>query len=102
VDAASAALSQAHEELSRTRDRDLPIAERAATGAARSVSAGETDRVDDLAARGAVLDARLNLLDAQHTAATAEADVEDALRRSFDPAETAVIKAAITETGGAR
>jgi CRISPR system Cascade subunit CasA len=102
VDAASAALSQAHDELNRTRDRDLPVAERAAAGAARSVGAGETDRVDDLAARGAVLDARLNLLDAQHTLATATADVEDALRRSFDPAETAVIQAAIAGTGGAR
>jgi CRISPR system Cascade subunit CasA len=100
VDTAAAALSQARKELSRTRDGDLPVAERAAAAAARSVDAGQADRVDELAARGAVLDARLNLLDAQHTAATAAAGVEDALRRSFDPAETAAIQAAITQTGG--
>jgi CRISPR system Cascade subunit CasA len=100
VDSAAAALSQARKELSRTRDGDLPVAERAAAAAARSVDAGQADRVDELAARGAVLDARLNLLDAQHTAATAAAGVEDALRRSFDPAETAAIQAAITQTGG--
>jgi hypothetical protein len=52
--------------------------------------------VDELAAQGAVLDAQLALLDARHAAASAAADLEDALRRSFDPAETALIQATMT------
>jgi cobalt-zinc-cadmium efflux system outer membrane protein len=68
----------------------------------RSTTAGETDRVDELAARGAMADVYLDMLDARHAAATAAADLEDALRRSFDPAETAVIAKALTEVGGVR
>jgi CRISPR system Cascade subunit CasA len=102
VDAAAAALSAARNDLARLRAADLPIAQRTAEGAARSVSAGETDRVDEMAARGAVLDARINVLDAEHAAATATADLEDALRRSFDPAETAVIQAQMARVGEAR
>ena len=102
VDAAAAALSAAHNDLERVRAGDLPVAERTAATVARATSAGESDRVDEMAARGAVLDARISLLDAEHTAATATADLEDALRRSFDPAETAVIQAEMTKVGGAR
>ena len=102
VDRATSALAAARDGLDRARTRDLPLAERAAEGAARSVRAGATDRVDELAARAAVLDARLGLLDAERTLATATADLEDALRRSFDPAETAVLQAAMLKAGGAR
>ena len=47
-------------------------------------------------------DAGLDLLDASHTYAAAAADLQDALRRSFDPAETALIQTAMTDAGGAR
>ena len=97
VDTATAALTTAQDDFRRTRDRDLPMAQRAHAGADRSLRAGEGDKVDELAAEGAVLDAQLALLDARHAAAGATADLEDALRRSFDPAETALIGQAMTE-----
>lgn len=102
VDAASAALGTAQDDLRRTRDRDLPMAQRAHAAAELSLKAGEGDRVDELAAQGAVLDAQLALLDAQRTAAGATADLEDALRRSFDPTETALIETAMTKVRVAR
>ena len=71
--------------------------QRAADGAARAVKAGESDRIDDLAAQAALIEARLNLLDAESATKTATADLEDALRRSFDPAETAVMDKAMGE-----
>jgi len=102
VDSAAAALATAQDDFRRNRDRDLPMAQRAHAAADRSMQAGEADRVDELAAQAAVLDAQLALLDARHTAASATADLEDALRRSFDPAETALIEAAMTKVGVAR
>jgi CRISPR system Cascade subunit CasA len=93
VDTAAAALATAQDDAARTRDRDVPMAERTAANAERSARAGEGDRTDDLAAKAAVLDARLALNDARHVLAGATADLEDALRRSFDPAETALIEA---------
>lgn len=98
VDAAAAALATAQDDLRRTRDRDLPTAQRAHDGAAVSLKAGEADKVDELAAQAAVMDAQLALLDARHAAASAAADLQDALRRSFDPAETALIKTTMTAT----
>jgi CRISPR system Cascade subunit CasA len=95
VDAAAAALATAKDDAERTRTRDVPLAERTAANAARAVSAGESDRTDELAARAAVVDAQLALNDARHTLAGATADLEDALRRAFDPAETALIEAAM-------
>jgi outer membrane protein TolC len=102
ADAAAQALSTARRDLARVRDRALPLARRTDEGLLRSTTAGETDRVDELAARGAMADVYLDMLDARHAAATAAADLEDALRRSFDPAETAVIAKALTEVGGVR
>jgi cobalt-zinc-cadmium efflux system outer membrane protein len=102
VDAASAAFATAWDDLKRNREHDVPLAGQAAAAATRSMKAGETDKVDALAAQAAAVDAGLALNDARHAAATAAADLEDALRRSFDPAETAAIKAAMTEVGGAR
>jgi outer membrane protein TolC len=96
VDTAAAGLATAQDDFRRTRDRDLPMAQQTHDGALRSLKAGEGDTVDELAAQGAVMDAQLALLDARRTAAAATADLEDALRRSFDPAETAVIQAAMT------
>jgi outer membrane protein TolC len=100
VDTASAALATAQDDFRRNRDHDLPLAQRTHEGADRSLKAGEGDKVDELAAQGSVMDAQLALLDARHAAATATADLEDALRRSFDPAETAVIQTTMTTTKG--
>jgi len=102
VDAASAALAAAAQDLARARDHNLPVAQKTDADLIRSTDAGQTDRVDELAARGAMGDAVLDMLDARHVRALASADLEDALRRSFDPAETAVIEKALTEVGGVR
>ena len=102
VDAAAAALVTAQANLGRVTARELPAARRTADTTARSLRAGEADRVDDLAARAAELDAELSLLDAQRSVRTATTDLEDALRRSFDPAETAVLQAAMTRPGETR
>jgi CRISPR system Cascade subunit CasA len=92
VDAATAALATARDDEARTRTRDVPLAERTAANAERATQAGETDRTDALNAQAAEVDARLALNDARHALAGATADLEDALRRSFDPAETAQIE----------
>ncbi|WP_372785467.1 TolC family protein [Phenylobacterium sp.] len=102
VDASTAALSVAQTDFFRNRDRDAPLARGAANLAARSLKAGETDRVDELAAEGAAADAELAANDARHVATGAFVDFEDAIRRSSDAAETAVIEKAMTEAGRAR
>jgi len=102
VDTAAAALTAARANAERAAARELPAARQTAEGAARALRAGEADRVDELAAQAAAVDAELSLLDARRTAATATADLEDALRRSFDPAETAVLQTALTRPGGAK
>ncbi|HEX3365315.1 TolC family protein [Phenylobacterium sp.] len=107
VDIAGAAFATAWDDLKRNREQDVPLAGAAAAAALRSQQAGATDKVDTLAAQAAAVDAGLAVNDAQHAAASASADLEDALRRSFDPAETAVIGKAMTEqpaprAGGAR
>ena len=94
VDTASAALATARANVDRVSQRALPAARRTAEGTARSVKAGAADRTEDLAAQAAEADAELDLLDARRTAATTTADLEDALRRPFDPAETHVLPAA--------
>jgi CRISPR system Cascade subunit CasA len=91
VDTANAALTTAQANVDRVSQRALPAARRMADGTARSVKAGYADRTDDLAAQAAEADAELDLVDAQRTAAAAAADLEDALRRPFDPAETDVL-----------
>jgi CRISPR system Cascade subunit CasA len=96
VDTATSTLATAQLAAERMGSVDLPAARRAAAGAARSLKAGEADRVDDLAAQAAERDAQLNLLDAQRTGWTALSDLEGALRRTFDPAEDAVLQAALT------
>lgn len=102
VNMAEQALATARANVERVEQRALPAARRTAEATARSVRAGDADRVEDLAARAAELDAELDLLDARRTAATAVADLEDALRRPFDPAETQVLQAALPPPGGTR
>jgi outer membrane protein TolC len=96
VDSAQAAFATAWDDLKRNREHDVPLAGRAAAAAARSMQAGETDKIDAAAAEAAAVDAGLALNDARHAAASATADLEDALRRSFDPAETALIQTTMT------
>lgn len=102
VDAAAAALEATRAAQARLATRELPAARRAADNIARSLAAGAADRVDDLGARAAVVDAQLNLLDAERAARTAAADLEEALRRPFDLGEAAVLATALTEPGAAR
>ncbi|MGZ6037567.1 MAG: TolC family protein [Phenylobacterium sp.] len=99
VDTASAAFATAWDDLKRNREHDVPLAGQTAAAATRAMNAGEGDKVDALAAQAAAVDAGLALNDARHAAASASADLEDALRRSFDPAETAAIRAAMTDIG---
>lgn len=101
VDGARVAFDTAWDDLKRNRDHDAPVALKTAEAATRSRAAGETDRVDELAALGAEADARLALNDARHAAASATVDLEDALRRSFDTAETAVIAAELDKVKAA-
>lgn len=101
VDDAVVTLNAARANVERAMARDLPAARRMAEATARATRAGEIDRVDDLAAQAAAVDVELNLLDARRAAASATVDLEDALRRPFDPAETAVLQAALTQPGGA-
>ena len=100
VDQAAAALAAARAAQRLSQERDLRNAEHAARGAAAAVRAGEGDRVDDLAAQAAVLEAQLNLLDAQRAAQAATIDLEDALRIPFDPGELTVLQDTFKRLGG--
>jgi CRISPR system Cascade subunit CasA len=100
VDKAWAALSAARITQASTRERDLPVAQRLAEAAARAARAGEADRVDDLGAQATLIEAELAVLDAHRAAATANVDLEDALRVPFDPAETTLLQDASRALGG--
>lgn len=102
ADQAAASLATARDAEQLARDRDLPIARRAAQGSAATVRAGEGDRVDDLAAQAAVLDVELALLDARRAHRSALLDLEDALRTPFDPAEHALLQENFKRLGAAR
>lgn len=99
VDQADAALSAALSSLQLARSQDLPLAQRTRDSAQRSLAAGEIDKVDADAAQGAALEAELNALEAARLAWTAQADLEDALRRPFDSAETSVLQTAVQRLG---
>jgi CRISPR system Cascade subunit CasA len=100
VDQAWAALGAARITEASTRERDLPVAQRLAEATARSARAGEADRVDDLGAQAALIEAELAVLDARRAAAGAGVDLEDALRVPFDPAETTLLQTASRALGG--
>lgn len=102
VDSAASSLATARVNLDRVQRHEAPAAERLAQNTARAVTAGEADRVDNLAANAAAQEAQLNLLAAQLAVRTATIDLEDALRRSFDPAEAAVLRDAMIRPGEAR
>lgn len=99
VDQADAALRAARATEALTRDRDLPVAQRLAAAMARSLGAGAADRVDDLGAQAALLDAELSVLDARRATLIAGVDLEDSLRTSSDPAETLILQTATRALG---
>lgn len=102
VDQSAAALAAARSSLTRAQSRDLAVARRLENAAARSVGAGESARTDELAARAARIEAELVVADADRTTAFAVIDLEDALRMPFDPAEAAVLQAALSSQGERR
>jgi CRISPR system Cascade subunit CasA len=102
VDAAAAALVAAQANLERARDRDVPNAERVMESTERGLRLGAVDRTDDLAARAALGDVRLNLMDAERAYRLAIADLEDTLHHVFDPVEAAVLQAQTDIEGDAR
>lgn len=95
VDQAGAALAAAGANRTRALQQDIPLARRTAASARASVTAGETDRVDQLAADAALADAELTALDLKRQAELAGADLEDALHQPFDAAETTVLAGAV-------
>lgn len=99
VDRAAAALSAQRgiEQVARTQD--LPNARRLVAVARAGLRAGETDRVDEEAASAAAIEAELALLDAERLLWMAVADLEDALRRPFDPREAPVLEQAMARLG---
>ena len=99
VDQADAALSAALTSLQLARTQDLPLAQRTRDSAQRLLTAGEIDKVDADAAQAAALEAELTALEAARQAWTAQSDLEDALRRPFDSAETTVLQTAIQRLG---
>jgi outer membrane protein TolC len=102
VDRAASSLTTARDAERLIRDRDLPNARRAAQGAAAAVRAGEGDRVDDLAAQAAVLDAELALLDGRRNIRATVLDLEDAVRTPFDPAERTLLLDSFKRLGANR
>jgi CRISPR system Cascade subunit CasA len=94
VDQAAAALTAARSAQALAVNRDLPLARRTATVTASGVKAGELDSIDALGAQAAATEAQLAAIDAARAADLAAIDLEDALRRPFDPAELAALKTA--------
>jgi CRISPR system Cascade subunit CasA len=95
VDQSVAGLVAAEAALRRAQDEDLPLARGLAEAAQRGLRAGDLDRVDQIAAEAAAVEAELAQLDSWRQAWTAQANLEDAVRRTEDPAEVAVLKAAV-------
>lgn len=102
VDTAAAAAASARIVVEHINTEDIANARRSAALAQRLLAAGQSDRAEALAAEAAVVDAELALVTAQHATAAAEADLEDALRRPFDPALTSVLREATTVPGGSK
>jgi CRISPR system Cascade subunit CasA len=95
VDGAATALAGAIDAARRAEQQDLPIAERSLDQAQRGLRAGETDRPDELAARGALVDTRIAIAGARRQARIARADLDDAARPPLDPAESALFTQAM-------
>jgi CRISPR system Cascade subunit CasA len=91
VDHAALGLQAARVARDLAREEHLPAARRAAEAAGLMLRLGEGDRVDELAAHAAEAEAEFAVLDAERAYRLAAIDLEDALRRPFDPAEAAVL-----------
>ena len=102
IDAAGAALVSARTTEAQVRSGELSAARALAERTARAVAAGASDRVEDLGARALLAEAELNLVAAQNATRQAAADLEDALRRPFDPAEAAVLARVLSAAGAVK
>ena len=99
VDAALAAVAAAQRAADTAFGHELPTARRVVVDTSRALQAGAADRTEDLGARAAELDAELSVLDTERATQGAVVDLEDSLRRLFDPAEAAVMSAAFAKAG---
>ena len=97
ADASAGALQIATAVRDRMVERDLPASQRLVADAERKVRAGEGDRLEHLAAQASYADARVALADADRARRTALVDLEDALRRPFEPAEAALLEGRLRE-----
>jgi CRISPR system Cascade subunit CasA len=99
VDRSATALSAQQAAVHLTVTRDLPTARRLAERAASSLREGEGDRVDEDAAAATAIDTEITVLEATRLAWIALADLEDALRRPFDPRDGIVLEDAMKKLG---
>lgn len=90
IDQAVAEATAARRALAQARGLDLPIAARLAAQADRELSAGAIDRSDWAAAQGGLEVARLAELDALARVLSADAALEEALRRPLSGPETLI------------
>lgn len=67
--------------------REAAAAQQAVDAQSRALAAGAANRVDELTAQALLAEARLGVADADRARSAAEADLEDAVRRPFDPGE---------------
>ena len=95
VDTAQAALVAAVRNDRRATDADVPSAMHAMDQVKRSTAAGETDRTDELAARAALLDARIAALDTRRVRDLARVDLDAAARPPLDPADKTMFENAM-------
>lgn len=95
VDGAASALATAADTVRRSERQDLPTASRMLDQARRSLNAGEGDRVDELAARAALIDAEIATADTRRQLRLARADLDDAARPPLAPDEAAIFKQAM-------
>lgn len=90
VDAAIAERDAAQRSLADLQRLDIPVAQRLAAQADREIAAGAIDRTDWAAAQAGLVTARLSELDAMARILTANAAIEDALRRPLSGPETVI------------
>jgi outer membrane protein TolC len=102
VDAAAAALAAAETAAAKMAHDDVGAAQALADRTARAVQAGAADRVDDLGAQAVLAEAQLSLTAARGAVRRAGVDLEDALRRPFDPAEAASLTRVLYAAGAVR
>jgi outer membrane protein TolC len=95
VDQAFTALEQARANRDQADQIDQPLTLRSLDMAQLTALAGETDGLDLAIAKASAAEATLSAIEARHTASLAQADLEDALRRPFNPQDRQALQAAI-------